>query len=345
MDKTLLTIRAFFFILCVVGAYLVCYTIPDWDAYRYRAMFIGASIGILVILIDIFLKGFSLRGMTALSFGLFLGWLMAVFISESPLFERAEEENIYLVRLALFVILMYLGAVVALRGRDEFNLVIPYMRFVPHGVEVPLCVIDTSALIDGRIVGICESRFMSSALVVPRFVLDELHAIADSRDPQRQARGRKGVEVLNQLRRMSHIDLRFQDSDIDRQENAEMKLIFIAQSLKARLLTTDYNLAQIADFHGVEWLNLNSLAKALHPDLAVGEIVEVELVKKGRESGQAVGFLPDGSMVVVNDGRGHIGQTVQVEVKSILPSAGGKMVFGEVMRVIDGAPENGEAST
>lgn len=136
----------------------------------------------MVILIDVFLKGFSLRGLTALTFGLFVGWLFAIFISNSPLFENGDPQILFLVRLALFVILMYLGAVIALRGRDGFNLVIPYVRFEPHGVDVPLVVLDTSVLIDGRIIGICESRFMGYTLVIPRLALDELQHIADSTD-------------------------------------------------------------------------------------------------------------------------------------------------------------------
>src|SRR5690606_29357660 len=135
----------------IVGSYLVTLSVPNWGEMVPMALFIGACIGALVILVDVMLKGFSLRGLTALSFGLFIGWVISTFIASSPLFEQAENEYIYLVRIALYVIMMYLGTVIALRGRDEFNLVIPYVRFVPHGVEVPLVVVDTSALIDGRI--------------------------------------------------------------------------------------------------------------------------------------------------------------------------------------------------
>ena len=300
-----------------------------------RAVFIGTSIGVLVILIDVFLKGFSLRGLTALTFGLFVGWLFAIFISNSPLFENGDPQILFLVRLALFVILMYLGSVIALRGRDEFNLVIPYVRFEPHGVDVPLVVLDTSILIDGRIIGICKSKFMGYALVIPRFVLDELQRIADSSDIQRQTKGRKGLEVLNQLRKMEHLDLRIHESDVSKRQNVDAKLIFLAQSMNAKIITTDFNLAQMAEFHTIDWLNINALAKALNPDFNIGEIFEVELVKEGKELGQAVGFLNDGSMVVVNDGIDLIGQTVRIEVQSILPSAGGKMVFAKALAPVE----------
>lgn len=331
MGKTLLTIRIFFFLLCMAASFLVCYAVKDWDEYQVRAILIGGGIGALVVLVDIFLKGFSLRGLTALTFGLFVGWLMAFFISTSPLFEQGDPQTLFLSRLALYLIVMYLATVIALRGKDEFNLVIPYMRFVPHNVETPLAVIDTSALIDGRIEAICRSGFFSYALVIPRFVLDELHLIADSNEPTKQERGRRGLEVLNRLREIEHLDIRIHESDVEGRQNVDAKLIFLAQSMRAKILTTDYNLARMAEFQNVGWLNINALTKALVPELSIGQTLEVELVKQGKESNQAVGFLGDGSMVVVNDAHDYIGTAVAIEVQSILPSAGGKMVFGKVI--------------
>jgi uncharacterized protein YacL len=347
MNKTISALRIFFFVLCLVGAWLITYSVPEWDAFRLRALFIGGAIGALVILVDVMLKGFSLRGLSALTFGLFVGWACAHILATSPLFEFPFEEqqdelgiiltqNLYLIRLALFVVLMYLGAVIALRGKDEFNLVIPSVRFVPHGVDVPLVVVDTSALIDGRLAGICESKFLGYGLVVPRFVLDELQAIADSPDPDRQARGRKGIETLNRIRDMEHVDLRINESSVSSRQKVDAKLVFLAQSLKAKLLTTDYNLAQVAEFHNIEWLNLNALAKALNPEVMVGDTLSVKLVKPGKDPGQAVGYLPDGSMVVVADARAHINQTVSVVVESIIPSAGGKMLFARKIGPKDG---------
>ncbi len=330
MTKTILTLRIFFLLVCIGGSWLLHYSNPTWSLPL--TLFVGTMIGCLTILVDIFLKGFSLRGLTALTFGIGVGALISWFLSVSPLFEPLTEDAdfqglLYLVRLAMFILLMYLGAVIALRGRDEFNLVIPYIRFVPHGVDVPLVVVDTSVLIDGRIAAICESRWMGYALVIPRFVLEELQGIADSYDPHRQTRGRKGIEVLNRLRGMEHLDIRIHESEVARGEDVDAKLVFLAQSLKARLLTIDYNLAKMAEFQGVEWLNINALVKALHPEMAIGEQVRVELVKPGKEPGQAVGYLQDGSMVVVNDARHLVGAEIDAEVINIVASAGGKMVF------------------
>jgi len=334
MRRTLLPIRAVFFLLCGAGGWLVCYAVREWDDSRWLGATIGFLIGALVILVDILLKGFSLRGLSAITFGLAIGSLIAYLIGTSPLFMWGDAQLVYLAQLALFLICTYLATVIALRGKDEFNLVIPYVRFVPHEVDVPLVVVDTSVLIDGRVARVCEAGFLNAALVIPRFVINELHAVADSADPQKQARGRRGLEVLNELRRIKHLDIRMPESEVKKRADVDAKLVFLAQSMRAKLLTTDYNLAKLAEFHGVAWLNLNQLAKALRPELMLGENVEVELVKPGREEGQAVGYLEDGSMVVVSDGRALIGHRVTAEITSVLPSGGGKMVFARLVSAV-----------
>ena len=327
MDKTLLPIRLVFVALCAAAGWLVCYTVREWDQYRALAVAVGFLIGALVVLVDVLLKGFSLRGLSALTFGIGVGSLISYMIGVSPLLSEGDPQIIFLVRLALFLTCTYLATVIALRGKDEFNLIIPYVRFVPHEVDVPLVVVDTSVLIDGRIARVCESGFLTAALVIPRFVLDELRAVADATDPTKQARGRRGLDVLNELRKIKHLDIRITESAVSKREDVDAKLVFLAQSMRAKLLTTDYNLAKMAEFHGVQWLNLNSLAKSLRPELMIGERIEVDLVKAGKEEGQAVGFNEDGSMIVVNAGRPHIGRRIQAEVISVLPTAGGKMIF------------------
>lgn len=331
MNRTLVAIRMVFFVLCGAGGWLVCYSIREWDNYRELAIAIGLLIGALVILVDVMLKGFSLRGLSAITFGLAVGSLIAYLIGTSPLFAEGDPQAIYLFRLVLFLVCTYLATVIALRGKDEFNVVIPYVRFVPHDVDVPLVVVDTSVLIDGRIARVCEAGFLNAALVIPRFVLSELQAVADSTDPHKQARGRRGLEVLNELRRIKHLDIRIPESEVTKRTDVDAKLVFLAQSMRAKLMTTDYNLAKMAEFHGVPWLNLNLLAKSLRPELVMGEAIEVELVKPGKDEGQAVGYLEDGSMVVVNGGRPLIGQRVSTEIISVLPSGGGKIVFARLV--------------
>jgi uncharacterized protein YacL len=334
MNKTLLPIRIVFIALCAAAGWLVQITVLAGEHYRMLPISVGLGIGVLVVLVDLMLKGFSLRALSAVTFGLGVGLLVAHMVSISPLLDvnpqrgdPMDPATIYLIRLSLFVVCPYLAAVIALRGKDEFNLVIPYVRFVPREVDVPLVVVDTSVLIDGRIARVCETGFLSATLVIPRFVLNELRAVADSTDPHKQARGRRGLEVLNELRKIKNLEISIPESEVTRREDVDAKLVFLAQSMRAKLLTTDYNLAKMAEFHGVPWLNLNSLAKSLRPELMLGERIEVDLVKPGKEEGQAIGFIEDGSMVVVGDGRPHIGHRIQVEIASVLPTAGGKMIF------------------
>lgn len=333
MDKTITTIRIFFFLTCLLGAALINFIDPRDDPFGLYLF--AACLSGLLILVDVYLKGFSLRGLSALTFGLAIGALIAWLIASSPLFEPLEdaedmEETTYIVRLSLFLGLMYLGAVISLRGKDEFNLVIPYVKFVPETVQSPVALVDTSVLIDGRIEGICRSGWMSFSLVIPKFVIDELQEIADSSDPQRKTRGRKGIQVLNNLRRMKDLDLTIHESKVGDLEKVDSKLIFLAKAMRGRLLTTDYNLARIAEFDGVPWLNIHALANSLNPELEVGLSIEVELVKAGKEPGQAVGFLKDGSMVVVNGAHSLIGNKVVLEVTSIVPTSSGRLVFAQV---------------
>src|SRR6185369_5945562 len=195
------------------------------ERYRAVAILVGLGIGLLVVLIDVMLKGFSLRGLSAITFGIGVGLLIAHMVGTSPLLEQGtlDTSTIYLIRLGLFIVCPYLAGVVALRGKDEFHLVIPYVRFVPHEVDVPLVVVDTSVLIDGRIARVCESGFLTAALVIPRFVLNELRAIADSSDTHKQARGRRGLEVLNELRKIKHLDIRITESEVAKRENVDAK--------------------------------------------------------------------------------------------------------------------------
>ncbi len=337
MNKTLLVIRIVFIALCAIGSWLLCYTVQEWDSHRGLAVSVGLMIGVLVVLVDLMLKGFSLRGLTALTFGLAVGAVIAWLIGTSPLLNKGDPSIIYLVQMALFIICTYLGTVIALRGKDDFNLVIPYVRFVPHEVDVPLMVVDTSALIDGRIARICQTQFLGAALVIPTFVLNELQAIADSPDPVKQARGRRGLQVLNELRAIKHLDIRIHQSEVARRQDIEAKLVFLAQSMRAKLLTTDTNLATMAKFQGVTWLNLQALETALRPELVIGESIAVELVKPGKEDGQALGYLPDGSMVVVNNGRAFVGKRVTAEIIGVLPSAGGKMIFANLLGEVEAA--------
>ncbi len=333
-------VRAAFLALCLGGGALVNYADGGGDLARHLSM--AAILGLLLILVDMLLKGFSLRSLTGLTLGLAVGALISYFVSVSPLMdERVYGEGtsdikskIFAARIILFLASTYLATVITLRSRDEFNLVIPYIRFNALDTPPNLVVLDTSSLIDGRIVGLADSGFVTAGLVLPRFIIEELQTVADSNEPTRRARGRRGLANLNALKEVKNVDLRIHESGMGPQGTVDDRLIALALSLKAALLTTDYNLAQIARFHGVKWLNLNALAKSMKFEVTPGDVVEVELAREGREPGQAVGHLPDGSMVVVLDGAPHLGKTIAAEVTNITPTNAGRMIFAKVRALV-----------
>jgi uncharacterized protein YacL len=222
-------------------------------------------------------------------------------------------------------------------SRDEFSLIIPYVRFTRETTQHEPLVIDTNIIIDGRIADLCATGFLSRSLIVPRFILDELQLLADSHDPGKRERGRRGLEILNELQRSRDIELTIHESspaDVD--VGTDARLVAAAKVLKARLLTNDHALAQIARLQQVPVLNLADLARALRPSLVAGDQLDLHLVKEGRESHQAVGYLPDGTMIVVNHARPHVGKTRTVVVGSALQTAAGRLIFAELK---DGAAQ------
>ena len=222
-------------------------------------------------------------------------------------------------------------------SRDEFSLIIPYVRFTRETTQHEPLVIDTNIIIDGRIADLCATGFLSRSLIVPRFILDELQLLADSRDPGKRERGPARTEILNDLQRARDIELTIHeivDGDVDLGTDA--RLVRAAKVLKARLLTNDHALAQIARLQQVPVLNLADLARALRPTLVAGDQLDLHLVKEGRESHQAVGYLPDGTMIVVNHARPHVGKTRKVVVGSALQTAAGRLIFAELK---DGAAQ------
>ena len=192
--------------------------------------------------------------------------------------------------------------------------------------------LDTSVIIDGRIADIARTGFLSGTLLIPRFVLNELQYIADSSDSLRRQRGRRGIEVISQLQKDTNIPLRISDIDVEGVREVDDKLVVLARQLRCPILTNDYNLNRIAELQGVNVLNVNELANAVKLVFLPGETLSVNLIQEGKEAGQGVGYLDDGTMVVVEDGRGHMDRNVAVTVTKVLQTAAGRMVFARLDR-------------
>ncbi|MDW8309101.1 MAG: TRAM domain-containing protein, partial [Verrucomicrobiales bacterium] len=193
-----------------------------------------------------------------------------------------------------------------------------------------LLLLDTSVIIDGRIAELIETNFLEGIVVVPRFVLRELQQIADSSDPVKRARGRRGLEMLNRLRRNPRNEVKIHDGDFPEEPGVDAKLLRLARNLGAKLFTNDYNLARVAELQNIPCVNINDLARALKPVVLPGEVLTLRVAREGREKGQGVGYLPDGTMVVINHAQPYVGQQVEVQVQSLLQSATGTMVFADL---------------
>src|SRR5436853_2990882 len=295
----------------------------------------GLVFGLVVVLIDRLLKGVSLRLFSSATFGLLLGVVFANLLMASDILRYQSETMQWAARLIVYAVFAYLGMMLAMRSsRDEFSLIIPYVRFSRETTQHEPLVVDTNVIIDGRIAELCATGFLSRSLIVPRFILDELQTLADSHDPTKRERGRRGLEILNQLQRSREVELTIHETsaeDVDLGTDA--RLVRIAKVLKARLLTNDHALTQVARLQRVAVLNISDLTRALRPTVVAGDEIDLQLVKEGRESHQAVGYLPDGTMIVVNHARAHLGKTRTVVVASALQTAAGRLIFAELKNV------------
>jgi uncharacterized protein YacL len=195
------------------------------------------------------------------------------------------------------------------------------------GLSTRNLLLDTSVLIDGRIVDVAETGFIGGTLIIPRFVLSELHRVADSSDPLRRSRGRRGLNLLNKLQRDDMVVVRIVEDDIDTVQEVDDKLVALAIQMTASIITNDYNLNQVADAQGVPVLNLNRLANALRPMFIPGEAFAIRIIQEGRDPEQGIGYLDDGTMVVVENGKRYMDRTVQVEVTKLINRDTGRMIF------------------
>jgi uncharacterized protein YacL len=324
-------IRILFWAMCTVGGYAVSQVRPEFISNGFLGGLFGFGFGGFLIAIDEMLKGFSLRAFSATSFGLCLGTLAALLIDHSGLFPDTDTDTRRLIRLGLFLGFGYIGMVLAMRSnKEDFSLIIPYVRFAPQNKPDNLLLLDTSVIIDGRIADLIESKLVEGLVVVPRFVLHELQQIGDSSDPVRRARGRRGLEMLNRIQRNAAVEVKIHDGDFPEEKEVDAKLIRLARNLGAKLFTNDYNLGKIAGLQSVLCVNIHEVAKAFKTVLLPGETLNLRITREGKDKGQGVGYLPDGTMVVVSQAQSLIGHQVEVQVQSLLQTGAGVIVFADV---------------
>ena len=302
---------------------------PAWSPIAVFVLVVGLA-G-CVIGIDTIFPRKRIETITAVYFGLLIGLFLTfiVGIALTPIIP--QHDHLVPVQLVLGMILCYTCTSVLIQTKDDFRFIIPYVEFAKEVKGMKPYILDTSVVIDGRIADVVEAGVMDNQLIMPHFVLGELQSIADSNDKLRRSRGRRGLDILNRLRGEPEVDLKIYDRELPEMANqpVDMKLVLLTRRLEGKLVTGDYNLNKIARLHNVEVLNLNDLANALKPVFLPGENMEVKVVKAGEEEGQGVGYLDDGTMIVIEGGREQIGESVQITVTSVLQTSAGRMIFGK----------------
>ncbi|MCP4652784.1 MAG: TRAM domain-containing protein [Candidatus Omnitrophica bacterium] len=323
----LLILRIFFVFLCTFAGY----SLGGVSASVPFAIF-GFFVGTILVTFEMFARKVSLKGLSSAVFGVILGLLLAKLgTGFLEMFLHLQEEVVYNARIFITFACVYFGLTLGLKGKSEFSLVIPYVKFKRQELKEEQIVVDTSSIIDGRILDVVKTGFLEARLIIPRFVLNELRALADSTDHLKRQKGKRGIEILHALNKEPMIEVEIYDENVEGVDSVDEKIVKLAYTLDAKILTTDYNLNRIAQLQGGKVLNINDLSNALKPTFIAGERFPLKLIKEGKEQNQSVGYLEDGTMVVVENSRWLIGKTVEVEVTSILQSPSGRIVFTKLV--------------
>jgi uncharacterized protein YacL len=320
-----------YLIVRAVFAILVVYTAIALDPLEGHPAFniaLGAAIAFVIIVTEARLRDTAVTSLLGGLLGLGVGLAIAGAVGRSLFWVDLDGTGVRFLHGLILIVLPYLGLVLGARKGEWLEPAKFATLFRDVRAEKRYRILDTSVIIDGRVADIVETGFLDGTLVVPQFVLQELQHIADSPDALRRNRGRRGLDVLHRMQKMTGVDITISDVDFPDVKDVDMKLIAIAQSLLGQVVTNDFNLNKVAQLRGIDVLNINELANALRPVVLPGELMTVFVVKEGKEHNQGVAYLDDGTMVVVDNARSRIGRNVDIVVTSVLQTTAGRMIFG-----------------
>jgi len=310
----------------------------DDDVNFWTVVLSGLGMAVFVFLLDILTPKKRLTALAGVFFGLLVGLLISGALAPVVDMIAAShstnliDESVGAVKWMLGICICYLVISIVMRTKDDVRFVIPYVEFAKQTKGSRPMILDTSAIIDGRIVDLCQNKLFDAPLLVPRFVLNELQLIADSADKLKRQRGRRGLDILKKMQESSAIDVELDDTivaEVEEVKGVDQKLVMLTKHYNARLATTDYNLTKVAQVRDVDVMNINDLANSLKVVALPGETMEVRIIKPGEESDQGIGYLPDGTMIVVEGARNKIGKDLLISITSSLQTSAGKMIFGK----------------
>jgi uncharacterized protein YacL len=306
---------------------------------------LGLAVALLIVLAEARLRGAAVTSLLGGLIGFGIGLWIAKAIGSALFWADTANTKIRFLHTAILFILPYLGLVLGARKGEWLEPAKFLTLFRDARPQKRYRILDTSVIIDGRVADIVETGFIDGTLVVPQFVLKELQFVADSSDPLKRNRGRRGLDILHRIQKMAGVEVLVSDVDFPHIKEVDMKLIELARSLLGRIITNDFNLNKVAQLRGVEVLNINELANALKPVVLPGETMSVFIVKEGKEYNQGVGYLDDGTMVVVDNARSRIGRNMDIVVTSVLQTTAGRMIFGRHAETGNGPVSDGAAGS
>jgi uncharacterized protein YacL len=319
-----LVLRFLVFLLFAFAGYLIG---AQYNNVIY-GLLTGGVLGLVIIGTEMKFKKFELGviigGLLGISCGLLFAYLLIL-----PL-RLLIGEGIKTVSFGLMAVFGYGGLLIGLDRGKAISVASIFRLFRGEGVEENLKILDTSVIIDGRIADVCETGFLDGVFLLPQFILQELQHIADAPDSMKRARGRRGLDILHKIQKMSRITVRIVDEDFPKIKEVDAKLVALAKLMNAKVITNDFNLNKVAELQGVSVLNINELANSLKPVVLPGETMKVFILKEGKEYNQGVAYLDDGTMVVVENARRLIGKNTEVTVTSVLQTTAGRMIFSKL---------------
>ncbi|MDN3504277.1 MAG: TRAM domain-containing protein [Rhabdochlamydiaceae bacterium] len=337
MNSSLLFSRIFFTIITVIFFTIYSFAHPEGAAFTNTVIGVicGLIFSLFLFAMDIIFRRFNLRSFNIAVLGLFFGFLMgqALLLILDAIFQismiddRLHSTFIEIFKIAVFILGLYLGVVMTLRASDELYISIPFVKFAQTVQKKKDIIIDKSVLCDARIIDLCSTGILDNHLVVPRFLIKEFYGEVETGDEQSKIKAKRALDVIKKLEGLPNLEMRFNDTDFPDIKDLGSKLLRLARLIDANMITADITRVQMASIEGIKIINVHSLSNALKPLMDTGEFITIKIQRYGKEPRQGVGYLEDGTMVVVNGGGNYIGEIIEAQVLSVKHTSSGRMIF------------------